>query len=134
GGPEARALLGGARQPRARRRALDGVAVSPTPDSPLPTLASLQVAPKTGFQASGVQASVLQTTSSPIGGTSGNPDRHNTRTKKGGRGRYRAPLPIAHVSWDSHNPRDGDSPHAWGRRRGFSPQRAGRWSIPTCVG
>ncbi len=31
-----RALLGGARQPRARRRALDGVAVSPAPESSTP--------------------------------------------------------------------------------------------------
>src|SRR5690606_36076972 len=33
---DTRALLGGARQPRARRRALDGVAVTPAPESPTP--------------------------------------------------------------------------------------------------
>src|SRR5690606_9814685 len=71
----------------------------PLPSPPLPTLAFLQVAPTPGNP-----SSVLQRQPRPA---QHHKKQHNT-TKKGGRGRYRAPLPIAHVSpGRSQNPGTG---------------------------
>src|SRR5690554_3540329 len=63
-----------------------------------------------------------------VRGANGNPDRRNTtknntppQKKKGERGRYRAPLVSSHSRESGYSqPRDGDSPHAWGRRCRFS--------------
>src|SRR5690606_5915089 len=58
-----------------------------------------------------------------VRGANGNPGRRNTTKnsttpqKKGGRGRYRAPLPITHVSPGTLTSRDGD-PHMRGEDAG----------------
>jgi len=107
-----RALLGGARQPRARRRALDGVAVTPAPESPTPDA---------GVSAGRADAwkPVVGAPAATLTGTTPQKTAQHHKKKGGARPLPRSPSHYSREPGRSQIPRDGD-PHMRGEDAGRS--------------